>query len=199
MGLVLEWVYGTIVSTAEKARDSAKKPLGTLQPHMKAGALLPEYVNAARAKPAHASIVQASSQRRAMRRSHAHIMVSRSVCAVVVCECVSLDQRANPACSKLHNVFSQHRCDGAGRRQPSPEAAHDTLCAALQEQASWEQRAHVAKELLHEMLKSRREAADLQQQYDIKCGPSAAAASFMTPTALNCRLLFMPISCLPGP
>ncbi len=27
-GLVLEWVYGTIVSTAEKARDSAKKPLG---------------------------------------------------------------------------------------------------------------------------------------------------------------------------
>ncbi len=55
-----------------------------------------------------------------------------------------------------------------GRRQPSPEAAHDTLCAALQEQASWEQRAHVAKELLHEMLKSRREATDLQQQYDIK-------------------------------
>ena len=30
MGLVLEWVYGTIVSTAEKARDSAKKPLGRL-------------------------------------------------------------------------------------------------------------------------------------------------------------------------
>ncbi len=28
MGLVLEWVYGTIVSTAEKARDSAKKILG---------------------------------------------------------------------------------------------------------------------------------------------------------------------------
>ena len=28
MGLVLEWVYGTIVSTAEKARDSAKKALG---------------------------------------------------------------------------------------------------------------------------------------------------------------------------
>ncbi len=32
MGLVLEWVYGTIVSTAEKARDSAKKPLGELPP-----------------------------------------------------------------------------------------------------------------------------------------------------------------------
>ena len=40
MGLVLEWVYGTIVSTAEKARDSAKKPLGVLQPHAKAVAQL---------------------------------------------------------------------------------------------------------------------------------------------------------------
>lgn len=29
LGLVLEWVYGTIVSTAEKARDGAKRPLGT--------------------------------------------------------------------------------------------------------------------------------------------------------------------------
>lgn len=28
MGLVLEWVYGTIVSTAEKARDGAKRHLG---------------------------------------------------------------------------------------------------------------------------------------------------------------------------
>ncbi len=28
MGLVLEWVYGTIVSTAEKARDGAKRCLG---------------------------------------------------------------------------------------------------------------------------------------------------------------------------
>lgn len=28
MGLVLEWVYGTIVSTAEKARDCAKRALG---------------------------------------------------------------------------------------------------------------------------------------------------------------------------
>lgn len=31
MGLVLEWVYGTIVSTAEKARDGAKRPLGMFQ------------------------------------------------------------------------------------------------------------------------------------------------------------------------
>lgn len=28
LGLVLEWVYGTIVSTAEKARDGAKRALG---------------------------------------------------------------------------------------------------------------------------------------------------------------------------
>lgn len=28
LGLVLEWVYGTIVSTAEKSRDGAKRPLG---------------------------------------------------------------------------------------------------------------------------------------------------------------------------
>ena len=30
LGLVLEWVYGTIVSTAEKSRDGAKRPLGVL-------------------------------------------------------------------------------------------------------------------------------------------------------------------------
>lgn len=28
LGLLLEWVYGTIVSTAEKARDGAKRSLG---------------------------------------------------------------------------------------------------------------------------------------------------------------------------
>ena len=28
LGLVLEWVFGTIVSTAEKARDGAKRMLG---------------------------------------------------------------------------------------------------------------------------------------------------------------------------
>ena len=28
LGLVLEWVYGTIVSTAEKSRDGAKRALG---------------------------------------------------------------------------------------------------------------------------------------------------------------------------
>ena len=28
MGLTLEWVFGSIVSTAEKARDAAKRALG---------------------------------------------------------------------------------------------------------------------------------------------------------------------------
>lgn len=32
VGLVLEWIYGSIVSTAEKARDSAKRNLGHKQP-----------------------------------------------------------------------------------------------------------------------------------------------------------------------
>jgi hypothetical protein len=31
-GLVLEWVYGSIVSTAEKARDGAKRCLGMQPP-----------------------------------------------------------------------------------------------------------------------------------------------------------------------
>lgn len=31
-GLVLEWVYGSIVSTAEKARDGAKRSLGSHPP-----------------------------------------------------------------------------------------------------------------------------------------------------------------------
>lgn len=31
-GLVLEWVYGSIVSTAEKARDGAKRCIGNYMP-----------------------------------------------------------------------------------------------------------------------------------------------------------------------
>jgi hypothetical protein len=46
-GLVLEWVYGSIVSTAEKARDGAKRCLG-MQPPTAADAhmLLVRYVSA---------------------------------------------------------------------------------------------------------------------------------------------------------
>lgn len=88
MGLVLEWVYGTIVSTAEKARDGAKRALG-MQP-------------------------------------------------------------------------------------PTVHQAHDQLLTALQDMLSWEARAKTAKELLNDMLKSRREAAELATQYDIR--PDAGRA-----------------------
>ena len=57
----------------------------------------------------------------------------------------------------------------AGSRVPTPQAAADTLVAALQEQADWEARARAAKELLGDMLRSRREAADLAAQYDTRC------------------------------
>ena len=44
---------------------------------------------------------------------------------------------------------------------------------ALQDQADWERRARGAKELLNDMVRSRRDAAQLSQQYDIKCAPAA--------------------------
>lgn len=139
MGLVLEWVYGTIVSTAEKARDSAKKPLGE------------------RSRPAYACC----------RKGLGLYRLSSFGKSARACLGMASQTAHNSRWPLRHDAQNpSFRC--AGGRQPSPEAAHDTLCAALQEQASWEQRAHVAKELLHEMLKSRREATDLQQQYDIK-------------------------------
>lgn len=49
------------------------------------------------------------------------------------------------------------------------------LTAALQEQATWEQRRRSAKELLNEMLASRREAAELAKSYDTRCAPAALA------------------------
>ncbi|KAL3153768.1 hypothetical protein ABBQ32_013356 [Trebouxia sp. C0010 RCD-2024] len=86
MGLVLEWVYGTIVSTAEKARDGAKRALG-MQP-------------------------------------------------------------------------------------PTVDQAHEQLIGALQDMQSWEARAKTAKELLNDMLKSRREAAELATKFDIRPNPT---------------------------
>lgn len=57
----------------------------------------------------------------------------------------------------------------AGVRPPSVQGAHDLLLQALQDQCDWERRARQSKELLNEMVGSRREAAQLSQQYDIKC------------------------------
>jgi len=50
--------------------------------------------------------------------------------------------------------------------------AHDVLTAALQDQATWEQRRRSAKELLNEMLASRREAAELAKSFDTRCAPT---------------------------
>ncbi|KAK9806100.1 hypothetical protein WJX72_001362 [[Myrmecia] bisecta] len=91
MGLVLEWVYGTIVSTAEKARDGAKRALGM--------------------------------------------------------------------------------------RSPTAQQAHDQLMSALQDHQSWELRSKQAKELLKEMLGSRKEAAELATRYDIRPLPTKAGGS----------------------
>ncbi len=70
-------------------------------------------------------------------------------------------------------------CVGTGMRLPTPQQAHDTLVHALQEQASWEQRARSAKELLKELLISRREAADLAAQYDTRCVSKAHGSSLL--------------------
>ncbi|KAK9841198.1 hypothetical protein WJX74_001758 [Apatococcus lobatus] len=91
MGLVLEWVYGTIVSTAEKARDGAKRSLGF--------------------------------------------------------------------------------------RPPSAQQAYDQLSAALQDQLNWETRAKQAKELLNEMLESRREARQLAEHHDTRPVPMPVSTS----------------------
>lgn len=60
-------------------------------------------------------------------------------------------------------------CCCPGVRPPTAQQAHDLLVSALQDQAGWEARAVAAKELLNQMVKSRREATLLSQSYDIKC------------------------------
>lgn len=96
MGLVLEWVYGTIVSTAEKARDGAKRQLGV--------------------------------------------------------------------------------------RPPTAQAAFDALMRCLEDQHNWEQRAKASKELLNQMLQSRKEADELSKQYNIQPNPDKASSSSSSPS-----------------
>ncbi|KAG7673994.1 hypothetical protein Ndes2526B_g02526 [Nannochloris sp. 'desiccata'] len=81
-GLALEWVYGTIVSTAEKGRDTAHRTIST--------------------KPV------------------------------------------------------------------SPEEAVEALVNALEEQALWEQHARSSRELLSQMLASRKEATEMGEKYDLR-------------------------------
>ena len=51
---------------------------------------------------------------------------------------------------------------------PTVDQAHEQLIGALQDMQSWEARARTAKDLLNDMLKSRREAAELATHYDIR-------------------------------
>ena len=62
------------------------------------------------------------------------------------------------------------------------------LTAALQEQATWEQRRRSAKELLNEMLASRREAAELAKSYDTRCALAAQPKPHRPGLACGCAL-----------
>lgn len=95
-GLVLEWLYGTIVSTAEKARDAAHRPLGT---------------------------------------------------------------------------------------HPTVEQALNALKTALEEQSMWEGRAMASRELLVDMLSSRKEAAVLAEIYDMRVIAAPSKPSKVNSTA----------------
>jgi len=88
---VLEWVYGTIVSTAEKARDGAKRQLGL--------------------------------------------------------------------------------------RPPTAQGAFDALLHCLEEQHNWEQRAKASKELLNQMLRSRKEADELNKAYNLQSAAGSSSGS----------------------
>ena len=148
LGLVLEWVYGTIVSTAEKARDGAKRSLGGSDPAvtLQHPCLQPGQLKAVRCGIAgHASGSQVAQG----------------------CEAPGFT-----SCWKLGLTPSV--C-GAGIRPPTAQGAYDLLMQALQDQADWERRARAAKELLNDMVRSRRDAAQLAQQYDIKYVPAAPA------------------------
>lgn len=60
-----------------------------------------------------------------------------------------------------------------GGRNATAVTAYETLKAALADQATWTQRAAGAKELLAAMLGSRRQAAKLALEYDIRCASHA--------------------------
>lgn len=91
---MLEWVYGTIVSTAEKARDGAKRQLGL--------------------------------------------------------------------------------------RPPTAQGAFDALLHCLEEQHNWEQRAKASKELLNQMLRSRKEADELNKAYNLQSTAGSSSSNSTT-------------------
>lgn len=58
----------------------------------------------------------------------------------------------------------------AGSRIPQVEPAHEQLVTNLRDLASWDARARTARELLAEMVQSRKEAAELAAQHNIRWG-----------------------------
>lgn len=64
----------------------------------------------------------------------------------------------------------------AGMQPPTVDQAHEQLIHALQDMQQWETRAKQGKDLLNDMLKSRREAAELATQFDIRPDPRSTSA-----------------------
>ena len=60
---------------------------------------------------------------------------------------------------------------------PTVDQAYEQLVGALSDMAQWEGRARTAKDLLNDMMQSRREAAELATRYDIRYGHSSCVPS----------------------
>ena len=89
-----------------------------------------------------------------------------------------------------------------GGRNATARTAYETLKAALADQATWTQRAAGAKELLAAMLGSRRQAAKLALDYDIRCAPAGAPGACRLPAPgkqLASSLHLLSSSLVPGP
>lgn len=59
-------------------------------------------------------------------------------------------------------------CCPAGVSLPNATQAHEDLISVLQDMQTWEERSKKSKELLKEMMVSRREASELGTKYDTR-------------------------------
>ena len=62
-----------------------------------------------------------------------------------------------------------------GFRPPTAQQALENLTAALEQQAVWEDQAQQARQLLSAMLQSRKQAAEMRQQYGFQTVPADGA------------------------
>ena len=62
---------------------------------------------------------------------------------------------------------------------PTVDQAYEQLVGALQDMAQWEARARTAKELLTDMMQSRKEATELATKYDIRYGQTSVRREFV--------------------